>query len=447
MMNKKGVTALYIPLAGMKKHLGGLTMKLDREKLMTLLVHNTPSGNETLTRDFVLEELKRLGFTAQTDDYGNVYGVRGKADKYPLLNAHMDIVELGWGFGYSRKTAQKRMEEAYGWKTYSWEKEPTPLEAELPEDLGAGELNTLLHLANDYVEQALDIIKDEEILNFEDLDYLAELFELKQNLESLLSYMESTDVTTAEQGKECLEAIAQTIWDVDRDLYYSLYDELDVLEEQEAEEEAEEAYTVTYNEATGIIKGSGGRVLGGDDKCGIFIALSVLEALPKLPAKVLFTVEEEIGCIGVDKFVMTNLDFLSDVAYSITIDRKGFTDLLYKQCGKRSCTWEFAGKLAYHGIRNGIPVTMNDGNVADVITLRDLVPNAVNMSAGYYDAHSEREYVDYQEVEQIALWVRDILQDKSLLHLKGYKPYTKTIDLGKGKKNAKEKVKLPKARS
>ena len=69
-LNKKGVTALYIPLTGMKKHLGGLTMKLDREKLMTLLVHNTPSGNETLTRDFVLEELKRLGFTAQTDDYG-----------------------------------------------------------------------------------------------------------------------------------------------------------------------------------------------------------------------------------------------------------------------------------------------------------------------------------------------------------------------------------------
>ena len=94
-------------------------MKLDREKLMTLLVQNTPSGNEKLTRDFVLEELKRLGFTAQTDDYGNVYGVRGKADKYPLLNAHMDIVEIGWGFGYSRKTAQKRMEEIYGWSTVS----------------------------------------------------------------------------------------------------------------------------------------------------------------------------------------------------------------------------------------------------------------------------------------------------------------------------------------
>ena len=69
------------------------------------------------------------------------------------------------------------------------------------------------------------------------------------------------------------------------------------------------------------------------------------------------------------------------------------------------------------------------------------------MSAGYYDAHSEREYVDYQEVEQIALWVRDILQDKSLLHLKGYKPYTKTIDLGKGKKNAKKEVKLSNARA
>ena len=51
--------------------------------------------------------------------------------------------------------------------------------------------------------------------------------------------------------------------------------------------DALKAYTPFSNQPTGI---------GGDDKCGIFVCLQLLEKLDNV--KVAFFVSEEIGCIG-----------------------------------------------------------------------------------------------------------------------------------------------------
>ena len=50
-----------------------------------------------------------------------------------------------------------------------------------------------------------------------------------------------------------------------------------------------------------------------------------------------------------------------------------------------------------------------DGSVADVIHIRNLVPNSVNMSAGYYNAHTSDEYIVPSDVDRIIGWVKNIL--------------------------------------
>lgn len=423
------------------------------DMLIKLLEQNTPSGREEETRTYVLTELKRLGFTAKVDKAGNVYAVRGKAEKYPMLNAHMDIVD-DWGFGYSRATSRWNMRRGYGYDcstaylheggSYSWV---------------ADEL------------QAQEKAKGAKVSEAEELAVLEAQFLLMSHIQD--AFVELTNKASgadfsctmeeqavAKQVVEALDRVSNKVYHRDTmdglkglaDLFIGYLEDAELHEELSSfiteweellavEEPKEKGFKVTYNTKTYEITGSGGRVLGGDDKCGIFIALTALEKLKDLPAKVLFTVEEEIGCLGVDAFVRTKAGqrFLKDVGYSLTIDRKGGADLLYKQTGSRSCTWEFAGKLAYHGIKEGVPVKLENGSVADVITIRDFVPNSVNMSAGYYSPHSEDEYVKFDEVVKIIKWVQNILQDKDLLTLKGYRPYTSKLLTG-GKEYVKGNV-------
>ena len=125
--------------------------------------------------------------------------------------------------------------------------------------------------------------------------------------------------------------------------------------------------------------------------------------------KILFTVQEESGCIGISHFIDNNLEFFSDVKYSLTIDRREGDNLLWSQCDERSCSNNFAAKLAREGVKVGIPIKIMDGNVADVIHIRNHVPNSVNMSAGYYRAHSDDEYIVPSEVDNIIEWVKNIL--------------------------------------
>ena len=127
--------------------------------------------------------------------------------------------------------------------------------------------------------------------------------------------------------------------------------------------------------------------------------------------KILFTVDEETGCNGVKYFVKNKAEWLNDVKYSLTIDRKDFCHLLWSQRGTRSCSNDFAGELMYQGVRTGIPVSIQDGGSADVVTIRDYVPNAVNMSAGYYKAHTKNEYIIPSEVDKIVGWVKNIIEN------------------------------------
>jgi len=154
--------------------------------------------------------------------------------------------------------------------------------------------------------------------------------------------------------------------------------------------DALKAYTPFSNQPTGI---------GGDDKCGIFVCLQLLEKLDNV--KVAFFVSEEIGCIGssvADDF------FFEDVGYVVQFDAPS-NFMVSEFCSgvqlfKRDS--EFFGRIA--------PVlteTFNPNHqlqrhpYTDVKALKQLFPHIsmINLSCGYHNYHTPNEYIILEEVE------------------------------------------------
>lgn len=400
------------------------------EFLIELLKVESISGEEYLVRGIILTKLKELGFETTVDYMGNISAIRGQADKYPLLNAHMDIVDNSYSYWGKYTKSSYSSGKSY---SSSWSKTKDTSDISNLSYLN-GYINPEDEVTKEYMNNysSADGYDDDED-DDEDEQY-KELEKKTYNYHSGLSdkaierYIEMpyselnkwfvcsdcvnfNDCSIAGKGickqfdldednPEAVEVMESIAYDDIIDYGYETATDIDSYE--------------VYIE-NGKIQGRGkDRVLGGDDKCGIFIALEVARILPNMPMKILFTVEEEIGCVGIDKFVIHSADWFDNVAYSLTIDRREGDNLLWSQLGKRSCDNAFAGRLAKAGIECGIPVKLQDGSVADVITIRDYVPNAVNMSAGYYSAHTSEEYIVISELLQIINWVTVFMCDEPL---------------------------------
>lgn len=130
--------------------------------------------------------------------------------------------------------------------------------------------------------------------------------------------------------------------------------------------------------------------IGGDDRCGIYMILQIIE---KFDCHVLFTEDEEIGCVGADKYVNAIEDgFVAkpNVNYIIELDRKGDKDAVFYQCDNpefedfilQDKDWHFAY-----------------GSFTDIVEIAPIIgAAAVNFSCGYYNAHTTTEYVVLSEM-------------------------------------------------
>lgn len=136
--------------------------------------------------------------------------------------------------------------------------------------------------------------------------------------------------------------------------------------------------------------------IGGDDRCGVFMIMNLVK---QLKCSVLLCEDEESGCIGAGKFVkatykdgdetkkyIENLD----VNYMIELDRKGSNDAVFYSCDNKDfinfVTDATGFKFAY-------------GSVSDISKLMPASKlSAVNLSCGYYNAHTTSEYVMYDEM-------------------------------------------------
>lgn len=139
--------------------------------------------------------------------------------------------------------------------------------------------------------------------------------------------------------------------------------------------------------------------LGADDGVAIAIMLTLIQH--GKPGTYLFTRGEEIGCVGI-QFAIDNstLDF-SQFSRSIEVDRKGTDEIIVEQSAG-ICASEAFGEALSAAL--GMNHKNSDrGSVTDVAYLRKLIPENVNVAAGYDKQHGPNESVDLNYVDALAV--------------------------------------------
>lgn len=131
--------------------------------------------------------------------------------------------------------------------------------------------------------------------------------------------------------------------------------------------------------------------IGGDDRCGIFMILSILRETDYRPA-VLFCEDEETGGVGSLKYTTykENVDAISKLKFFIELDRANANDLVFYDDGNEDF---------YQFCINATGYVENIGSFSDISILSpDSGVSSVNISCGYYHAHTLEEEVVWEEM-------------------------------------------------
>ena len=157
--------------------------------------------------------------------------------------------------------------------------------------------------------------------------------------------------------------------------------------------------------------------LGADDKNGVFICLECLERFDNI--KVAFFVGEETGCVGSSD---VDLSFFSDCRFIIEPDRRGGSDLITSMFCGDVCSEKFVDAI------NASDFGYNEerGSVTDVGELveRGVGISCLNLSCGYYNAHTDEEMVILSELENCLNFVVRIIETCTDVYPFEYTPKT-----------------------
>ena len=129
--------------------------------------------------------------------------------------------------------------------------------------------------------------------------------------------------------------------------------------------------------------------IGGDDRCGIYMALKLLE---RIDCSILFCEDEEVGSIGASKFVETPLceAIEGKNKYIIELDRANDKDAVFYDDDNK----EFHEFITQEFWKEA------QGSWSDICELSPALKiSSVNFSCGYYKAHTTMEYVILEEME------------------------------------------------
>lgn len=144
--------------------------------------------------------------------------------------------------------------------------------------------------------------------------------------------------------------------------------------------------------------------IGGDDRCGVYMIESILCMTEHRPS-VLFCEDEEIGGVGSEKFCLTPLiDDLNEMKFLIELDRANANDLVFYG----------DDNTEFHKWCEDITgYTEAYGSFSDISNLApECGVSAVNISCGYYGAHTLEESVVWEEMWQ-STWAAIDLLDAS----------------------------------
>ena len=157
-----------------------------------------------------------------------------------------------------------------------------------------------------------------------------------------------------------------------------------------------------FDPQKGTHKVSSPQGIGGDDRCGIYIILRLIDAGYR--PHVLFCEDEEIGCVGSHKFCQSeHILKLSKLKYLVQIDRRNNKDAVFYDCDNPDFTdyiERITGYKEAYGTCSDISYLAPYSGVA-----------AVNLSSGYYNEHHLNEYVILEEMMATFLAVERLIMD------------------------------------
>lgn len=134
--------------------------------------------------------------------------------------------------------------------------------------------------------------------------------------------------------------------------------------------------------------------IGFDDKAGIMAIISLWRYFKTQKFRIIFPADEEVGGVGSEAM---DPAWYADAKWILELDRKGNKDFIQVSGGTRLCSDEFAQKFIDLGFET------DTGIFTDVNQFK---PNAewinmANLSIGYYNPHTDSEYLDTVAFESI----------------------------------------------
>lgn len=134
--------------------------------------------------------------------------------------------------------------------------------------------------------------------------------------------------------------------------------------------------------------------IGFDDKAGIMAIITLWQYFKEQKFRIIFPADEETGGTG---SALIPTEWFDDAKWILELDRKGDKDFIQRSGGIKLCSDEFAQKFIDMGFKKA------DGVFTDVNIFKPQVPaiNMANLSIGYYEPHTDKEYLDTVAFEKI----------------------------------------------
>jgi len=154
--------------------------------------------------------------------------------------------------------------------------------------------------------------------------------------------------------------------------------------------------------------------IGGDDKVGVFITLSCLLHFDNF--KAVFFKDEEVGCVGSSQ---CDSKFFDDSTIVLQCDRKGMGDFVSEIYGIELCDVDLLSDIEDvldHYMRK--PVSGGLTDVKSIAKVNEV--QCANINCGYYDPHTDNEYVSIPDVSDTLHFCIDVFE------LTMFKRYTMT---------------------
>lgn len=149
-----------------------------------------------------------------------------------------------------------------------------------------------------------------------------------------------------------------------------------------------------------ILRGMGN--IGGDDKCGIFLILKALEFDKNL--NFIFSIDEEIGCVGIEQVLSANS--IEAFPYAIVLDRRGEGDII--------CTQNSYGNKNFedelYTIGKKFKYSPDKGVCSDANSISKYI-NCANLSVAYHNPHSKKEFVSIMQLYNTYIYLLTILEE------------------------------------